>query len=156
MTTSEDFLSALQTGREAATEADANRAEIQAVLDEMAEQLKRLLPEIELGRVHKTRGPQPGEIVFPTLGLPTLGRPYQVLVVQKGSEERELCDFEEGPMGYPVELRYPNRIVSAGDRESLINALKFLLTRPHVGRIFNELLNASGAAPKVPAAANGE
>jgi hypothetical protein len=156
MTTAADFLTSVQKGREAATEADTNRREIQAVLDELGEQLNKMSPDHKLV-VTRTSRTGPGEGSMPR-GMTHLFEPpprkYTALVVKTDRAERDLCEFEEGSRGYPVELRYAKTVVGLEDRESLVAALRYLLETPHVGRIFNELLGAPAAPAALPADAD--
>lgn len=127
----ESFFDAVEEGQRAALDAERNRKEIREVVEELAAQIAE-------GSSHKLRIERDfGNMI---LVDPDSGRVHQALLLVSGEVRHQLCKFQEGPRGYPVEISYPGGFAAPTDRASLVVALKDVLSTPAVGSIFNHVL----------------
>lgn len=141
----EKFLEAVRKGQRAALAAEKKIGEIRAVIADLDSQIRRLSGE-SVGVVESPRPAVPKNFV-PSLskGFEPPPRRYNALVFKREGEEREFCEFERGPGGYPVEIRYDGGFTLASNRVELVAALKDVLATSQAGRALNALLNPEPA-----------
>lgn len=156
MTMEDDFLSALQKGRAAAVEAERNRAEIWSVLADLERQLNAMGSSHKLTvRIIEKKKPDDGAFVprgMAGMAFVPPQKRYSALEVKADNGHTiELCEFNQGPRGYPIEMRDGKTFETIFDRPSLVAALRDLLGRPHVGSFFNSILGSPGesSSPEV-------
>jgi hypothetical protein len=150
VTMDDDFLGSLQKGRAAAVEAERNRTEIKSVLGDLERQLNAMSPNRKLSVVNNSRTKTGDQLVPRGFGMafePPQKRYTALDVKADNGHYIELCEFNQGPRGYPIEMRYGQTIESIYDRTSLVGALRKVLESPHVGSFFNGILGVPDDAP---------
>lgn len=149
MTMEDDFLSSLLKGRVAAVEAERNRAEIKTVLQDLERQLNEMSPNHKLSVAYTTATKDADGFVPRGMGqlFDAPRKRYTALMVNADDNSPfELCEFNQGPRGYPIEMKYGRTSESIYDRRSLVVALRELLESPHVGSFFNKIFGAPSDA----------
>lgn len=138
-----DFLEAVERGRQAAIDAEANLKEIRSVVRDL-DALIRRLSSGSVGVIESSWPPIPRNFVPTPKGMspPPPGRRYNALAFERGDKDLQvLCEFEPDPAGYPVKVRYEGGFVMASSRPDLVAALKDVLATPQAGRVLNALLD---------------
>ncbi len=141
----EKFLDAVKKGQRAALAAEKKVGEIRAVIADLDSQVRQLSDGV-VGVAESPRPATPKKFV-PNLtkGFEPPPRRYNALVFKRGDEEREFCEFEPGPAGYPVEIRFDGGFMLASARVELVAALKDVLATPQAGRALNALIDPARA-----------
>lgn len=148
MTTQIDFMAAMNKGVDADDAANANRDAVKKILARMQHDVATFVGSpVTLG--FETRlGPSLGFLRRGAGGLEPPQRRYQALVLRRGNDQHELCEWEEGPLVFPATLRFSMRTEQAFDEESLVVAFADLLATPAVGRVLKSLRAESPASPQ--------
>lgn len=125
------FENALLRGFAAAESADRARAEIQAVLDVLAQ---------AIGEAAKTR--IEATIIAPPAATEVGLSPAESLRLEKDGKHLFLSTFVRSPLGYPVDIEYADVMASCHDKQSLVAALAAMLEHPDVARKVQALVSA--------------
>ncbi len=147
-----DFRAAFRSGQEAAERAELARKEIDQVFVELNQQLSE---------------PTGGNVVISrhelekrdsTFGIQIFGAPvekYWVLAAQNPKAKgngRQLCNWEQSHGGYPCKISWDDTEHVCNDRESLQEALAFMLSDPTIGEQISRVMQLSEIGSKAEVA----
>lgn len=152
------FAEAYQDGLAAAQEARNSVIEIERVLAELNESVRKTsngqiviqtIKKSEAGsfpkfitnlteQMKETREAVYGKEVAPE---PAFTAPYYIVAINATTNEQmPIAEYTMDKKGYPVRVRWSNQDNSCWDREALAETLKEVLADPTTGRIFLKLL----------------
>lgn len=142
-----NFEESLKSGISHAEEEQQNRTEIDSVIEQLKSDIETFSREkvsIKIDRRTDQNSLLAG--AFATLyGNKT--RKYMAMVAfnksQPDNPDRELCEWKYGEKGYPVTIDYLNKSITCADKESLINTLQDLLSKPDAGKKIKFLLDGA-------------
>jgi hypothetical protein len=142
-----NFEESLKSGISHAEEEQQNRTEIDSVIEQLKSDIETFSSEkvsIKIDRRTDQNSLLAG--AFATLyGNKT--RKYMAMVAfnksQPDNPDRELCEWKYGEKGYPVTIDYLNKSITCADKESLINTLQDLLSKPGAGKKIKFLLDGA-------------
>ncbi|WP_024600632.1 MULTISPECIES: hypothetical protein [Pseudoalteromonas] len=142
-----NFEESLKSGISHAEEEQQNRTEIDSVIEQLKSDIETFSSEkvsIKIDRRTDQNSLLAG--AFATLyGNKT--RKYMAMVAfnksQPDNPDRELCEWKYGEKGYPVTIDYLNKSITCADKESLINTLQDLLSKPDAGKKIKFLLDGA-------------
>lgn len=142
-----NFEESLKSGISHAEEEQQNRTEIDSVIEQLKSDIETFSSEkvsIKIDRRTDQNSLFAG--AFATLyGNKT--RKYMAMVAfnksQPDNPDRELCEWKYGEKGYPVTIDYLNKSITCADKESLINTLQDLLSKPDAGKKIKFLLDGA-------------
>ena len=142
-----NFEESLKSGISHAEEEQQNRTEIDSVIEQLKNDIETFSSEkvsIKIDRRTDQNSLLAG--AFATLyGHKT--RKYMAIVAfnksQPDNPDRELCEWKYGEKGYPVTIDYLNKSITCADKESLINTLQDLLSKPDAGKKIKFLLDGA-------------
>lgn len=144
-----NFEESLKSGISHAEEEQQNRTEIDSVIEQLKNDIENFSSEkvsIKIDRRTDQNSLLAG--AFATLyGNKT--RKYMAMVAfnksQPDNPDRELCEWKYGEKGYPVTIDYLNKSITCADKESLINTLQDLLSKPDAGKKIKFLMEQAQA-----------
>lgn len=142
-----DFKSNLALGLSAAARAQANRDEIQEILNELNNQIS----EATQGRLQifeKYQDPIGSITDTPTMfGVPNAGILTCINPLALSKRHIKIAGWKLAPSGYPCELNLAGEEMYCEDKEATEKALAFMLTDPIVGEVFFKTINSPLASP---------
>ena len=142
-----NFEESLKSGISHAEEEQQNLTEIDSVIEQLKNDIETLSSEkvsIKIDRRTDQSSLLAG--AFATLyGHKT--RKYMAIVAfnksQPDNSDKELCEWKYGEKGYPVTIDYLNKSITCADKESLINTLQDLLSKPDAGKKIKFLIDGA-------------
>lgn len=142
-----NFEESLKSGISHAEEEQQNRTEIDSVIEQLKNDIETFSSEkvsIKIDRRTDQNSLLAG--AFATLYGHKI-RKYMAIVAfnksQPDNPDRELCEWKYGEKGYPVTIDYLNKSITCADKESLINTLQDLLSKPDAGKKIKFLIDAA-------------
>ncbi|KAA0694370.1 hypothetical protein DTW90_23865 [Neorhizobium sp. P12A] len=130
-----DFDDAIQAGISAALEATKKRAEIAAIMKEIAKALEAATESLVTLQYKKITPTLQSVATMLTMGTPTRTKPYWAIVAKskKDNYEIQIAEAQPGDAGYPFSIEFDGGELVSHDRQSLIAIMKELLSSPLTG-----------------------
>ena len=144
-----NFEESLKSGISHAEEEQQNRTEIDSVIEQLKSDIETFTSDKVSIKLENRTDIEQGDFI--TNALATVygrkSKKYMAMVAfnqsPENSSDKELCEWKYGEKGYPVTIDYLNKSITCADKESLINTLQDLLSKPDAGKKIKFLIDGA-------------